>query len=619
MSGSFKHIVVGDFEYEVPDGGLPNPLCFVGHELDENLRHVRTIRQWRDDFGPKPPFDTGPDTLFVAYSAQAEMTCFLMIGWPFPEHIFDQHTAYLAASNVLLPYEPEKEKRAQQKKAQRGKRLPDACRAYGIEGWERIDKDDIARSIGEGTWRGKYSPQDVFTYCEEDVANSVKLLRKQLQPLLTLTGRVLLPAANTDRIIWWSEYSAKAVAQIQVRGMPIDVPLWNMVQENKGPVVAELLREFDPSYGGDNPIFAPDGEFSRKRFEQWLINSGIPFWPRKESGALDLSGDAFGIMVNYPGVSGVYALRESLSFITKSRLPIGRDGRNHPSLFPFGTATGRNAHRHSIYNTHAGMRSFMVFPEDKIGVYLDFRTQEIGVAAARSKDPALIHAYESGDIYHALARVCGLTLEADPKRWKENNKDQRQRMKSLQLGINYGMGVLSLARGLDRHPIVASGLLDQYWRTYRVFRQWRLDEVAAAMVERKIMSADGWTLRLTSSPNLRTLYNFPMQAGGADMQRLVAVRLCRAGIIPSMLVHDAILLEASNMEEVEHAMEIMRKAGRDVCDGLEIDVDAEPKLNKLVCGDRYRDSRPDAVRMWDALMRRLEALGVIKPGWRVAA
>ena len=67
------------------------------------------------------------------------------------------------------------------------------------------------------------------------------------------------------------------------------------------------------------------------------------------------------MMSHYPGVAGIYALREVLSFI---RSPIGRDGRNRPSLMPFGTATGRNAHSKSIYNTHAGLRSFMVFPPD---------------------------------------------------------------------------------------------------------------------------------------------------------------------------------------------------------------------------------------------------------------
>src|SRR5262245_34354977 len=132
MSGHFGSIVVCDFEYEVEDGNLPNVLCMVAYVLDAKLQHVRTVRLWRDDFGSAPPFDTVPDTLFIAYSAWAEMTCFMALGWSFPQHIFDQHTAYLAASNLLRPYDPDEVFKKQQK------RLPDACRAYGIAGWERI-------------------------------------------------------------------------------------------------------------------------------------------------------------------------------------------------------------------------------------------------------------------------------------------------------------------------------------------------------------------------------------------------------------------------------------------------------------------------------------------------
>jgi hypothetical protein len=38
----------------------------------------------------------------------------------------------------------------------------------------------------------------------------------------------------------------------------------------------------------------------------------------------------------------------------------------------------------------------MVFPPDKIGAYLDWRTQEVGVAAVQSGDTALMHDYRSG-------------------------------------------------------------------------------------------------------------------------------------------------------------------------------------------------------------------------------
>ena len=84
MSRHFEHIVVADFEYEVSEGDLPDVLCMVAHVLDENLRHVRTIRQWRGEFGRTPPFDISKDTLFVAYSAWAEMTCFQALGVAIP-------------------------------------------------------------------------------------------------------------------------------------------------------------------------------------------------------------------------------------------------------------------------------------------------------------------------------------------------------------------------------------------------------------------------------------------------------------------------------------------------------------------------------------------------------
>src|SRR5262249_42737794 len=98
----------------------------------------------------------------------------------------------------------------------------------------------------------------------------------------------------------------------------------------------------------------------------------------------------------------------------RARLPIGRDGRNRPSLFPFGTSTGRNAHCRSPFNAHAAVRSFMLFPRETIGCYLDWRTQEIGVAAALSGDTVLMRDYAAGDVYHSLARMCGLTDDPDP-------------------------------------------------------------------------------------------------------------------------------------------------------------------------------------------------------------
>jgi len=596
VSKNFTTINVVDFEYEVDDGELPNVLCMVAYVLNENLQHVRTIKMWRGDFGKTPPFDTGPNALFVAYSAWAEMTCFLTLGWEFPEHIFDLHTAYLAASNVLLPYNPDEVRKRQEKG------LGAACKAYGIEGWENIDKKAIAKAIGEGRW-SEYGRDGCLDYCEEDTKKETELLRKQLR------GWSQFQPASAKHVLHWSNYSANAIARVQARGMPIDMLLWNAVQEHKAAVIRKLVQEFDPSQGSDYPIYTPEGEWSYFRFEQWLASIGVVAWPRLESGKLDTDSDAFRLMYHVPGIAELHALRDSLSVIVRAKLPIGRDGRNRPSLFPCCTATGRNAHAKSLYNAHASMRSFMVFPEDTIGVYLDWRTQEVGVAAGLSGDQALIDAYNGGDVYHALAKMCGLTDDPDRHHWKNNQPVMRQRMKGLQLGINYGMGVPTLAKGLDRHPLIASHIIEKHRRTHSRFWQWREEEVQHAMLNRQMETVFGWPLYLSSRPNKRTLYNFPMQGNGAEMLRLAAWRLCEAGIVPSMLVHDGILLEVQNEEQIAHAKEIMRIAGREVCNGLEIGVDVDQLLRN---GGRYRDKR--GKKMWATMIRTLQEIGAIPPG-----
>jgi len=219
-----------------------------------------------------------------------------------------------------------------------------------------------------------------------------------------------------------------------------------------------------------------------------------------------------------------------------------------------------------------------------------------------------MNAYRGGDVYHDLARICGFTNDPDPKHWKDNNSARRQRLKSLQLAINYGMSVSSLARGLDRHPLIASTVVEKHRRTYPRFWQWRAASTEAAMLDRRIETVFGWPLHISTSPNKRTLYNFPMQANGAEMLRLAAWRLCEAGIVPSMLVHDGILLEVENKEHIAHAIEIMRSAGRDVCDGFEIGVDVDQMLEH---GARYRDKRPVAQAMWATIMNALQAIGAM--------
>ena len=141
-----------------------------------------------------------------------------------------------------------------------------------------------------------------------------------------------------------------------------------------------------------------------------------------------------------------------------------------------------------------------------------------------------------------------------------------------------------------------------------VSAQTLLTEAARAMLDRKMETVFGWPLHLSTSPNQRTLFNFPVQGNGAEMLRLAAWRLCEAGIVPSMLIHDGILIEARNKGEVARAIDIMKAAGRDVCDGLEVGVDIDQMLEG---GARYEDKRPIARKMWATIITALREVGVI--------
>src|SRR5262245_35748251 len=88
----FREVWCCDFEFSAPDGERPAVRCVVAREYHTGRR----IRLWLDGepAPPRPPFGTGPDCLFVAFFASAEMGCFLALGWPMPAHLLDLYVEF---------------------------------------------------------------------------------------------------------------------------------------------------------------------------------------------------------------------------------------------------------------------------------------------------------------------------------------------------------------------------------------------------------------------------------------------------------------------------------------------------------------------------------------------
>src|SRR5512135_471858 len=98
---AYREVWSVDFEFSAPSGERPNPVCLVAREL----RSGRTLRHWQDDLRSRrePPYPIGPDVLFVAYYASAELGCHLALGWPLPARVLDLYTEFRNRANGLSP------------------------------------------------------------------------------------------------------------------------------------------------------------------------------------------------------------------------------------------------------------------------------------------------------------------------------------------------------------------------------------------------------------------------------------------------------------------------------------------------------------------------------------
>src|SRR5262245_54000895 len=140
MLGAFNEIVLVDFEFTSIPGNRPDPVCLVAHEL----RSERTLRLWREQFGPTPPYATDKGTLFVAYYASAELGCHKALGWPLPERVLDLFVEFRDRTNGLQTIA--------------GSSLLGALAHFGLDHADATEKRELQDAIGSETWRGPFNP-----------------------------------------------------------------------------------------------------------------------------------------------------------------------------------------------------------------------------------------------------------------------------------------------------------------------------------------------------------------------------------------------------------------------------------------------------------------------------
>ena len=524
--------------------------------------------QWEGEFGAGPPYAIGPDSLFVAFSANAELSCHLTLGWPMPEHVLD---LYVEARRIANGKRPTEKLSLQQ-----------VLRHYGLpEVGEKAEARNLIQS--GGPWSAS-ERQQILDYCARDVSALEQLLPR------------MLPEIPKSGVLRCGRYM-RAVAVMEDIGIPIDVETYARLMTGWDRIKDRLVADLNTAgvYQGTT--------FKRERFVA-LVDEHEIQWPRLKSGAPKLDGKTFQDMATaHPVIAGLADLRSALTDLRRLSLEVGSDGRNRTSLMPFWTKSARNQPGSTkfIFAPSKWFRG-LVKPTPGHGLaYSDYSQQELAIGAALSGDQAMMEAYLSRDFYLEFARQAGAIPDDTPE---EGRGIIRAAYKTCALGVLYGMGRNLLAARTGKTIDEAARLLGDHRRSFRRFWEWNDEIICRARTAGCIETNRGWRLHVTSTePNDCTLKNFPMQAHGAEMMREAACLAIEAGIRVCAPIHDAFLIEApvDGLDcEIERMRACMAAASREILDGFEVRTDL-----KVV---RYPDRlmEPEGRAMWDKVMTLLE-------------
>lgn len=560
-----------DFEFRADGGDPPSPICLVARELTSG----RLLRVWRDELYrlTSAPFSTNKRALLVAYYASAEIGCFLALGWPLPANVLDLYAEFRCMTNGHAP--------------PCGSGLLGALAYFGLSSIEAIEKDsmrDLALRGGPWTDQEKTALLD---YCKSDVDALARLLPR------------MVPHLDEGRSLLRGRYMAAAARMEQI-GIPVDVTTLRSLRANWEPLKRDLVSHVDRGYG-----VYEGTTFKEARWAAWCRVNGIA-WPRLESGRLALDDETFERMSSlHPAVSPIRYLRSALSQFRLESLEVGADGRSRCLLSAFRSKTGRNQPSSAkfVFGVPSWLRP-IIRAEPGYGIaYVDWAQQEFGIAAALSRDEAMMGAYLTGDPYLAFAKQAG-AVAADATR--ESHPAERALYKQCALAVQYCMGAPGLAERTGRPIPYARELLRLHRRTYPRFWSWSDAAVSSAMLLGSIRTVFGWTLHVAPGTGERTLRNFPMQANGAEMLRLACIFATERGVRVCAPVHDALVVD-SPLGELEHVVQATRdamaEASRLVLGGFELrtDVDAYPHPRPF-SAERGRE-------MWDNVIGLLARRG----------
>lgn len=247
-------------------------------------------------------------------------------------------------------------------------------------------------------------------------------------------------------------------------------------------------------------------------------------------------------------------------------------GRIHPDLMPLGTETGRFASRNpNMQNCPRkdsdpiGVRGFIIAPQGKILLSLDFSQIELRVGAFYCRDKRMLETYRLGGDIHAQTTsvIFGIPFEVAVDKNARNYTVRRTIAKNCNFGVFFGLFPNGLHRtlrfkaGLNTSLLNCANIIKNLKKGYPNLSAWQERTVKQAadtcysetwLGRRRyligIRSSD-WSKRSFAE---RCALNTPIQGTAADILKLACGRIIqglpeRLWLKPLLQIHDELVFE----------------------------------------------------------------------------
>ena len=490
-----RDVIVLDAEYVGCTGEPVIPVCLCAKSL-------ATGREWRIFSEPGVhqacPLPVESDILYVCFSAPAEWSYFLAMGWELPPTILDLYAEEMLLTNT--------------RKDNRGKRYVPSLlltlAEYGLDAMTAAEKEEMRSLILRGHPFSAEEKTSILDYCMEDVTNTAALLP------------AMLPHLNVEKALLRGGFT-RAVAWIEHNGIPVDVHAYNRLLRNWPELTSSLARHIEQEhrYGVYTLGKAGNMKWSETGFRSMVERMGLADeWPRTASGKLSVADPGnrpddektFKAMAQrYPELEPLRQTRKFLTTLRHFSLPIGHDGRCRLHPWPWWTATGRSQPKGGgfIFSLPAWAR-FLIKPGvGQALAYVDLVSAEFGIAGAMSGDEAMLDAYRSReDVYLRLAKMAGAV---PPDATKKSHPEQRKLYKVGMLGAQYGQTPMGLSRNAGIPLWVAEKVHRDLRRVYRQYWRWSENEVLHAEISGKMSTPLGWSMPVDKETPSHYAVEFP--------------------------------------------------------------------------------------------------------------